>query len=304
MPTPHGLAFLYLRFELWIPMYPQDGTNLSHCAINNNSGPGIDSPTSRQNPGFRGLTVLVPLPTDDWQSRAERVTAGGRSQAGLNPTWLASVSIQSSRSADAASIRVVIQVNITRQWQVPLIIDFLLTDHIDRNWRLDWNVRCENLEPIGPNMKKLSPKNRASRGLKSIVVLERWWQARIQGGGGGRWVRHPPLGRRDPLRRRGFLHLKGRKNGHWCPLNGCSTPSKHNMAINILKSCKSVLAYVKNRSSPSHIRSSIPWRPPLAEILDPRLGGTECGDRRYTSLAISVVTLRIIYNGRMKCVVD
>ena len=43
------------------------------------------------------------------------------------------------------------------------------------------------------------------------------------------------------------------------------------MAINILKSCKSVFAYVKNRSSPSHIRSSFPWRPPLAEILDPRL---------------------------------
>ena len=43
------------------------------------------------------------------------------------------------------------------------------------------------------------------------------------------------------------------------------------MAINILKSCKSVFAYVKNYSSPSHIRSSIPWRPPLAEILDPRL---------------------------------
>ena len=51
-----------------------------------------------------------------------------------------------------------------------LIIDFLLTDHIDRNRRLRWNVRCENLEPIGPNLKKLSPKNRASRGLKSIVA--------------------------------------------------------------------------------------------------------------------------------------
>ena len=43
------------------------------------------------------------------------VTAGGRSQAGLNPTWLASASIQSSRSAGAASIRVVNQINITRQ---------------------------------------------------------------------------------------------------------------------------------------------------------------------------------------------
>ena len=68
---------------------------------------------------------------------------------------------------------------------------------------------------------------------------------------GSRGVRRPPLGRRDdPSRRRGFLRLKGRKKGHWCPLNGCSTSFKHNMAINILKSYKSVLAYVKNRSSP------------------------------------------------------
>ena len=57
--------FIYgLNFE-YLPMYPQDGTNLSHCAINNNSGPGIDSPTSHQNPGFRGPTVLFRLPTDD-----------------------------------------------------------------------------------------------------------------------------------------------------------------------------------------------------------------------------------------------
>ena len=88
-------------------------------------------------------------------------------------------------------------------------------------------------------------------------------QARIQaGGGGGRWARRPR-----------WVRLEGRKKGHWCPLNGCSTPLKHNMAINILKSCNFVFAYVKNRSSPSHIRSSIPWRPPLAEILDPRLTG-------------------------------
>ena len=81
-------------------------------------------------------------------------------------------------------------------------------------------------------------------------------------GGGGRWVRRPHLGRRDPHLRRGFLRLKGRKKGHWCPLNGCSTLFKHNMAIQILKSCKFVYAYVKNSSSPSHIRSAIPWRPP------------------------------------------
>ena len=119
MKWPNASHFFTIRFELWTPMYPQDGTNLSHCAINNNSGPGINSPNSHQNPGSRGPTALVPLPTDDWQPRAERVTAGGRSQGGLNLTWLASASIQSSRSAGAASIRVVNQVNITRQWQVP-----------------------------------------------------------------------------------------------------------------------------------------------------------------------------------------
>ena len=43
------------------------------------------------------------------------------------------------------------------------------------------------------------------------------------------------------------------------------------MAINIWKNCKSVFTYDKNRSFPSHIRSSFPWRPPLAELLDPRL---------------------------------
>ena len=75
-------------------------------------------------------------------------------------------------------------------------------------------------------------------------------------------------------------------HGHCCPLNGCSAPFKHNMAkkilknhnmsINILKSCKSVFSYTKNRSSTSHIRPSIPWRPPLAEILD---DVTSCGRR-------------------------
>ena len=89
--------------------------------------------------------------------------------------------------------------------------------------------------------------------------------------GGGRWGGRSPLGRKDPRRRRGFPRLKGRKKGHWCLLNGCSTPFRHNMAIHILKSCKSVFAYVKNRSLPSHKRSSFPWRPPLAEILDSRL---------------------------------
>ena len=59
--------------------------------------------------------------------------------------------------------------------------------------------------------------------------------------------------------------------------------------MNILKSCKFVFAYVKIRSSPSHIRSSIPWRPPLAEILDPRLvcvcgrGGGHGSSHSFTS---------------------
>ena len=49
--------------------------------------------------------------------------------------------------------------------------DILLRDHIDGYRRLGWNGWCENLKPIVTNFKKLSPKNRASRGLKSIVAL-------------------------------------------------------------------------------------------------------------------------------------
>ena len=93
-------------------------------------------------------------------------------------------------------------------------------------------------------------------------------------GGGGRWVRRPPPpGTEGPAPRARVPSSQWHKKGHWCPLNGCSwqTPFKHNMAINIWKSCKSVFAFVKNRSSPSHIRSSLPRRPPLAEILDPCL---------------------------------
>ena len=115
-----------------------------------------------------------------------------------------------------------------------------------------------------PNYYPKKPFNKSKFGLSMLSIFRR-------GSRGVRWGGRPPLGRRDPRRRRGFLRLKGRKKGHWCLLNGCSTPFKHNMAMNILKSCKFVFAYVKNRSSPSHIRSSIPWRPPLAEILDPRL---------------------------------
>ena len=90
------------------------------------------------------------------------------------------------------------------------------------------------------------------------------YQARIQGGGAGAGA-HPWDGRTRAE------SSQGQKAGTLCLLNGCSTPFRHNMTINILKSCKSVFAYVKNRSFPSHIRSSFPWRPPLAEILDPRL---------------------------------
>ena len=50
-----------------------------------------------------------------------------------------------------------------------LNFDILLRDHIDGYRRLGWNGWCENLKPIVTNLKKLSPKNRASRGLKSIV---------------------------------------------------------------------------------------------------------------------------------------
>ena len=129
-------------------------------------------------------------------------------------------------------------------------------------------VTCDNTQsPKGEKSHRSTGRGRDNAALGHLRSLGRGVvlnaQARIQGGGG--WGERPPLGRR------GFPRLKGRKKGHCCLLNGCSTPFRHNMAINILKSCKSVFAYVKNRSLPSHIRSSFPWRPPLAEILDPRL---------------------------------
>ena len=130
-------------------------------------------------------------------------------------------------------------------------------------------LSCQEPHERSPGVENLSTTVRSSvkkkMKNKSTVVLSR---ARIQG---RRWGRRPPLGRKDPRRRRGFPRLKGKKKGHWRLLNGCSTPFRHNMAIKILKSCKSVFAYVKNRSFPSHIRSLFPWRPPLAEILDPHL---------------------------------
>ena len=65
-----GSYFFIIRFELWIPMYPQDGINLSHCAINNNSGPGINSPTSHQ--------THRPRPTPDRRLTAESRAGHGR----------------------------------------------------------------------------------------------------------------------------------------------------------------------------------------------------------------------------------
>ena len=71
------------------------------------------------------------------------------------------------------------------------------------------------------------------------------------GGGGAGSGAHPWNGgtRFKSSQVVGFLHLKGKKKRHWCPLNGCSTPLKHKMAINILKSCKSVFAYVKKKNT-------------------------------------------------------
>ena len=93
-------------------------------------------------------------------------------------------------------------------------------------------------------------------------LTPKWWclsfsmqnQARIQGG-------RPPLGRKDLRRRRGFPRLKGRKKGHWCLLNGYSTPFRHNMAINTLKSCKSVFAYVQKSLIPIPYKVIIPLAP-------------------------------------------
>ena len=53
-------------------------------------------------------------------------------------------------------------------------------------------------------------------------------------GSRGRWVRRPPLGRRDPRRRRGFLRLKSRK----VVLEWLFNTIQALYGNNILKSCK------------------------------------------------------------------
>ena len=56
-------------------MYPQDGINLSHCAINNNSGPGINSPASHQN-------LPLPRPHRPRPAPDRRLTAESRAGHG------------------------------------------------------------------------------------------------------------------------------------------------------------------------------------------------------------------------------
>ena len=65
----YGLNFEYLCIR-------KTGTILSHCAINNNSGPGINSPTSHQNPGFHG--PHRPRPAPDRRLTAESRAGHGR----------------------------------------------------------------------------------------------------------------------------------------------------------------------------------------------------------------------------------
>ena len=81
----------------------------------------------------------------------------------------------------------------------------------------------------------------------------------------------PTPGTEGPAPKARVPSSPGQKEGTLVSLEWLFNTIQHNMAINILKSCKSVFAYVKNRSSPFHIKSPIPWRPPLEEILDPRL---------------------------------
>ena len=111
--------------------------------------------------------------------------------------------------------------------------------------------------------------------------------------GGGRWVQRPPLGRSDPRRRRGFLRLKVRKKGHWCPLNGCSTPFKHNMAINILQSCKSAFLNANNRS-----QSDTGHRAALNAHVPPRAALLGRGDTGHRAALNAHVPPRAALPGR------
>ena len=87
-----------------------------------------------------------------------------------------------------------------------------------------------------------------------------------RGSRGGALGRAPTLGRKDPRPR-----LKGRKKGHWCLLNGCSIPFRHNMAINNLEKLQICVCVCQKSLNPIPYKVIIPLAPPLAESWDPRL---------------------------------
>ena len=89
-------------------------------------------------------------------------------------------------------------------------------------------VRYTFEELVGPLIVNEKVPNFVNKGISDLTDLSSYGNKTRRGSRGGeRWGGCPLLGREDPRRRRGFPRLKGRKKGHWCLLNGCSTPFRH-----------------------------------------------------------------------------
>ena len=107
-----------------------------------------------------------PLQLPDWPAKVTVRPAGGRSLT-VTCYWrhnLGHASLHWTKRWTGLSLTLRVNDRYPKFWF------FLLKDHIDGYRRLSWNGWCENMKPIGTNLKKLSPKNRVSWGLKSIVA--------------------------------------------------------------------------------------------------------------------------------------
>ena len=102
--------------------------------------------------------------------------------------------------------------------QMVLVLPFIVRPWSSRVQRIPQQNTFRDPRSVGSRYKRGGQAPESTRFLKkmpmqyatSIKILG----ISRRGSRGGRWVRCPPLGRRDPRRRRGFLRLKGRKKGH------------------------------------------------------------------------------------------
>ena len=162
-------------------------------------------------------------------------------------------------------------------------VQLLSVSHGGRNSVIGWHLRSErpgttrviefgNMRPgrwRSPQILKMETLLSVSMDPELQRSLLLSIQARIQGGGGGRWVRRPPLGRRDPR----VPSSQGQKEGTLVFLEWLfnTIQAKYgNKHLEKLQICVCVCqkSFIP---IPYKIINPLAPPPPLTEILDPRL---------------------------------